>query len=127
MVKYIFMVAMLFAGIPFSLSLIDADDKLLDDTLGPLGSVLKFAVPDRNIADNPINVGVFESSIYLSTSILEPIMSRIQTSKGSFVVVGNVSGIKGSPVTLRGLSDSRLNNTLCIKDKCYKLLDAPGV
>lgn len=126
MLKVIISICGIFFGVPLSLYLIDADDQFLEESLGVLSPILSYAVPKNNIPDKPIKIGVFESSMYLTTSIIEPISTSIQTSEGTFVVKGNVSGIKGTPVTLHGLSDTRLKNKLCIGEKCYKLIDSPG-
>ncbi len=108
--------------IPLAMDINDMDDKKLAEI--PLAKpLLGYAVNERNIKTNEIGVGVFVDSYYLSTSFLEPISTQVKTSRGVFVVKGNVNAIKGLNVTISGTNDKRLTNKLCIADNCYSLLN----
>ncbi|EGR4421502.1 hypothetical protein DDN26_14670 [Vibrio cholerae] len=103
------------------------DDTKLDSELGQLSSLLKPFVDPELIQSEIHSVGVFESVEYLETSILEPVSSKVSTSKGDFMVIGAVSGLKGQNVTITGLDDTRLKPKLCIETECFKLRNAPSL
>lgn len=109
----------------FALS--DLDDAKLDAELGQLSSLLKPFVDPELIQSEIHSVGEFESVEYLETSLLEPVSSKVSTSKGDFMVIGAVSGLKGQRVTITGLDDTRLKPKLCIETECFKLRNAPSL
>lgn len=130
MAKFIFSIFSLFillVGFPAVMSSLDVDDSDLANSLGIADVILKPLVPARNIENKIINVGHFVKSVYLETSILEPVKSNVITTQGNFIVKGDVSGLAGQEVELRGLNDKRLNSELCINNKCYSLISTPNI
>jgi len=117
-----FMAILFMIIIPFGMNMIDADDELLKEI--PLAKpLLGYAVNERFIESNNIDVGLFEDSHRVDVGFFEDAATQVKTSKGVFVVRGNVNGIKGFNVTIKGTNDERLANQLCIADDCYNLLN----
>jgi len=51
-------------------------------------------------------VGTFVKSINVPTSFNENVKSNVETTKGSFTVIGSVSGIKGDEVVIKKIRSS---------------------
>ncbi|CAK2444041.1 conserved hypothetical protein [Vibrio crassostreae] len=125
-VRFALLAVMLF-GFQKMIALSGFDDAELDEQFGQLSGLMKPFV-DKELIDNKAHsVGVFESAKYLETSLLEPVSTQISTSKGDFMVIGAVSGLKGQQVSVTGLEDSRLEAKLCIESECFKLRNAPSL
>lgn len=119
--------AIMLVGFVQLFALSELDDAKLDAELGQFSSLLKPFVAPELIQSEIHSVGKFKTVEYLETSILEPVSSKISTSKGDFIVIGTVSGIKGQRVTITGLDDARLKPKLCIETKCFNLRNTPSL
>ncbi|WP_299021000.1 hypothetical protein [uncultured Photobacterium sp.] len=73
----------------------NATDESLEEDLGFLGGLLKPFVPAESIPVLVHDVGSYVSSVYVNTSIVEPVTTPVNTDKGNFMVIGTVSAMKG--------------------------------